>query len=299
MKGIILAGGAGSRLHPLSSVVSKQLMPVYDKPMIYYPLSTLMLGGIREILLISTPQDTPRFQDLLGDGHQWGLHIEYRVQEKPAGIAQAFTIGKDFIGKDNVTLILGDNIFYGNMYLEQIFYNFTGGARIFGYYVKDPERYGVVEFDERQQVIGIEEKPKEPRSNYAVPGLYVYDNEVIQIAEGLAPSTRGELEITDVNMAYLAQGKLQVELLGRGIAWLDTGTHASLLEASDFMYTLEARQGLKIGCLEEIAYSKGLIQKEQFKEILTKMPECPYKEYLKTRFQDPRNKPQTDMFGVH
>ncbi len=296
MKGIVLAGGAGSRLHPLSKVVSKQLMPVYDKPMIYYPISTLMLGGIKDILLISTPSDVPKFQTLLGNGNQWGINIQYAEQPKPAGIAQAFLIGKEFIGKDNVTLILGDNIFYGAMKLDDIIKSFHGGAMVFGYYVKDPERYGVVEFEESGRVLGIEEKPKQPKSHFAVPGLYLYDNKVIQISENLKPSKRGELEITDVNLKYLEQKALNVNILGRGMAWLDTGTHASLLEAGNFIYTLEARQGLKIACLEEIALTRGFINHDKFLETLKDIPKSPYKSYLQSRFGKPKSKPQTNMF---
>ncbi len=285
MKGIILAGGAGTRLYPLTSVASKQLLPIYDKPLIYYPLATLMLGGIKDYLLISTPEDVPRFKQLLGDGSPWGIRIQYAVQDKPDGIARAFTIGEEFIGKDPVTLILGDNLFYGSMKLDEMMSKFTTGAKVFGYYVKDPERYGVVEFDADKNVIGLEEKPKIPKSNYAVPGLYVYDNEVVKMTRSLKPSPRGELEITDLNLAYLKQGKLSVELLGRGIAWLDTGTHASMLEASTFIYTLEARQGLKIACLEEIAYLRKFISLETFKETVGRMPKSPYKEYLVNRFR--------------
>ncbi len=285
MKGIILAGGAGTRLYPLTSVASKQLLPIYDKPLIYYPLATLMLGGIKEYLLISTPEDTPRFQALLGDGSPWGIKIEYAVQPKPDGIAKAFLIGEKFIGNDPVTLILGDNLFYGSMKLDDIIGNFKSGANVFGYYVKDPERYGVVEFDAARKVVGLEEKPRAPKSNYAVPGLYIYDNDVVEMARNLKPSPRGELEITDLNIAYLKQGRLSVQLLGRGIAWLDTGTHASLLEASTFIYTLEARQGLKIACLEEIAYLRGFIDTDRFKETVGKMPKSPYKEYLLQRFK--------------
>jgi glucose-1-phosphate thymidylyltransferase len=295
MKGIILAGGAGTRLYPLTQVASKQLQPVYDKPMIYYPLSTLMLGGVREVLLISTPHDTPRFKDLLGDGSQWGIKIEYAVQEKPAGIAQAFLIGAEFIGKDPVTLILGDNIFYGKMNLKKIMDGFhkgealagcEAGARIFGYPVHDPERYGVVEFDDQQKVLSIVEKPAKPKSRYAVPGLYVYDNSVVQKARDLKPSPRGELEITDLNRMYLEEDRLYVERLGRGIAWLDTGTHTSLLEASNFIHTLEVRQGLKIACLEEIAVEMGFITKEQLDALLATMPKSTYREYLSKRFTD-------------
>jgi glucose-1-phosphate thymidylyltransferase len=285
LKGIILAGGAGTRLYPLTSVASKQLLPIYDKPLIYYPLATLMLGGIKEFLLISTPEDIPRFQALLGDGRPWGIKIEYAVQPKPDGIAKAFLIGEKFIGKDPVTLILGDNLFYGSMKLDEIIGSFRAGAKVFGYYVKDPERYGVVEFDAARNVIGLEEKPAAPKSNYAVPGLYIYDNRVVETARTLKPSPRGELEITDLNIAYLKRGELSVQLLGRGIAWLDTGTHASLLEASTFIYTLEARQGLKIACLEEIAYLRGFIDSDHFKATVGKMPKSPYKEYLLQRFK--------------
>jgi glucose-1-phosphate thymidylyltransferase len=284
MKGIILAGGAGTRLYPLTSVASKQLLPIYDKPLIFYPLATLMLGGIREYLLISTPEDVPRFEALLGDGSQWGIRIEYAVQPKPDGIARAFVIGEKFIGKDPVTLILGDNLFYGSMKLDECISGFQSGAKVFGYYVKDPERYGVVEFDGGKNVIGIEEKPKAPKSNYAVPGLYIYDNTVVARSKALKPSPRGELEITDLNIDYLKNGALSVQLLGRGIAWLDTGTHASLLEASTFIFTLEARQGLKIACLEEIAFSRGFVTAERFKATVGKMPKSPYKDYLLQRF---------------
>jgi len=296
MKGILLAGGAGTRLYPLSAVVSKQLQPVYDKPMIYYPLSTLMLGGIKDILLISTPQDIPRFRDLLGDGSQWGIRIEYAVQPSPDGIAQAFLIGADFIGNDPCTLILGDNIFYGEMSLLHIMQGFDAdnanghrsdiGARIFGYPVTDPERYGVVEFDPEGKVLSIEEKPAKPKSRFAVPGLYVYDNTVVAKARSLKPSPRGELEITDINRMYLDEGRLYVKKLGRGVAWLDTGTHASLLEASNFMYTLEARQGLKIACLEEIAVENGFLSWPAMKANLAHMPKSPYKEYLFNRFRE-------------
>jgi glucose-1-phosphate thymidylyltransferase len=244
-----------------------------------------MLGGIKEFLLISTPEDTPRFQQLLGDGSPWGISIEYAVQEKPDGIAKAFVIGEKFIGKDPVTLILGDNLFYGSMKLDDTVKAFTTGAKVFGYYVKDPERYGVVEFDADRKVVGIEEKPKVPKSNYAVPGLYIYDNDVVQITKNLKPSPRGELEITDLNIAYLKKGKLSVQLLGRGIAWLDTGTHASMLEASTFIYTLEARQGLKIACLEEIAYLRRFITLDKFKDTVNRMPKSPYKDYLLQRFK--------------
>ena len=279
-KGIVLAGGAGSRLYPLTLVASKQLQPVYDKPMIYYPLSTLMMAGIRDILIISTPQDTPRFEALLGDGSRWGITLTYRVQPEPKGIAQAFLVGADFIGNDSVCLILGDNIFYGKMRLDRIVDEFSGGAWVFGYPVNDPERYGVVEFNSQGKAISIEEKPQEPKSRYAVPGLYLYDNQVVEITRHLKPSPRGELEITDVNLEYLRRGQLLVEKLGRGIAWLDTGTHESLLEASHFIGTLEARQGLKIACLEEIAFHKGFIDRQLFEEVIQQTPKSGYRSYL-------------------
>jgi glucose-1-phosphate thymidylyltransferase len=279
-KGIVLAGGAGSRLYPLTLVASKQLQPVYDKPMIYYPLSTLMMAGIRDILIISTPQDTPRFEALLVDGSRWGITLTYRVQPEPKGIAQAFLVGEDFIGDDSVCLILGDNIFYGKMGLDRIVDEFSGGAWVFGYPVNDPERYGVVEFNSQGKAISIEEKPQKPKSRYAVPGLYLYDNQVIEITRHLKPSPRGELEITDVNLEYLRRGQLLVEKLGRGIAWLDTGTHESLLEASHFIGTLEARQGLKIACLEEIAFHKGFIDRQQFEEVIQQTPKSGYRSYL-------------------
>lgn len=279
-KGIVLAGGAGSRLYPLTLVASKQLQPVYDKPMIYYPLATLLLAGIRDILIISTPQDTPRFRDLLGDGARWGVSLRYKVQPEPKGIAQAFLVGEDFIGGDPVCLILGDNIFYGKLGLDRITESFSGGAMVFGYPVHDPERYGVVEFDKSGKVLSLEEKPSTPRSNYAVPGLYLYDGKVTEITRSLKPSARGELEITDVNLEYLRRGELRVEKLGRGIAWLDTGTHTSLLEASHFIGTLEARQGLKIACLEEIAYLKGFIDEAMFAKVIAETPRSGYREYL-------------------
>lgn len=279
-KGILLAGGAGSRLYPLTLVASKQLQPVYDKPMIYYPLSTLMMAGINDILIISTPHDTPRFEALLGDGSRWGIKLSYRVQPEPNGIAQAFIIGEEFIGSDPVGLILGDNIFYGKMGLDQLTREFTSGAKIFGYYVNDPERYGVVEFDSEGRAVGIEEKPSEPKSNYAVPGLYLYDNSVVEIAKNNKPSARGELEITDVNREYLRRGQLMVEKLGRGIAWLDTGTHQSLLEASHFIGTLEARQGLKIACLEEVALRMGFIDCAKMAAVIADTPKSSYREYL-------------------
>ncbi|NVN97863.1 MAG: glucose-1-phosphate thymidylyltransferase RfbA [Geobacteraceae bacterium] len=279
-KGILLAGGAGSRLYPLTLVASKQLQPVYDKPMIYYPLSTLMMAGINDILIISTPHDTPRFEALLGDGSRWGIKLSYKVQQEPNGIAQAFILGEEFIGKDSVALILGDNIFYGKMGLDTLTKEFNGGARIFGYYVNDPERYGVVEFDENGKAIGIEEKPSVPKSNYAVPGLYLYDNRVVEVSKNMKPSARGELEITDVNKEYLQKGELMVEKLGRGIAWLDTGTHQSLLEASHFIGTLEARQGLKIACLEEVALRMGYIDCKKMSEVIDETPKSSYREYL-------------------
>jgi glucose-1-phosphate thymidylyltransferase len=287
-KGIVLAGGAGSRLYPLTLIASKQLQPVYDKPMIYYPLSTLMHAGVREILIISTPQDTPRFESLLGDGGQWGISLSYAVQPQPAGIAQAFIIGEDFIGQDAVSLILGDNIFYGRMELTRIFNEFEKGATVFGYPVNDPERYGVVEFDAGGHAVGIEEKPIQPKSNYAVPGLYLYDSQVVSLAKGLKPSARGELEITDLNLAYMKNRQLKVERLERGIAWLDTGTHQSLLEASHFIGTIEVRQGLKVACLEEIAYRKGYISNEQLKNIIEAMPVSSYREYLELVRADKR-----------
>ena len=279
-KGILLAGGAGNRLYPLTLVASKQLQPVYDKPMIYYPLATLMLAGIRDILVISTPQDTPRFRELLGDGGQWGIRLRYQVQPQPGGIAQAFLLGEEFIANDPVCLILGDNIFYGKIGLDRLVSDFSGGARIFGYPVTDPQRYGVVEFDDQEVAIGIEEKPRQPKSHFAVPGLYLYDQHVVELTRGLAPSARGELEITDVNLAYLARGELRVSQLGRGIAWLDTGTQMSLLEASHFIGTLEARQGLKIACPEEIAFRYGLIDQARMQTLIDTIPPSSYRDYL-------------------
>ena len=284
MKGIILAGGAGTRLFPLTLVSSKQLMPVYDKPMIYYPLSTLMLMGIRQVLIITTPDDAPHFKRLLNDGSRIGMEISYKVQEKPNGIAQAFLIAEDFIKDNSVTLILGDNLFYGHGYLDFIkgkLDNLTG-AIIFGYSVKDPESYGVVEFDSDGRALSIEEKPKQPKTNYAVPGLYIYDRDVVSVTKTMVPSSRGEFEITDVNMEYLKKGNLHVELLGRGVAWLDTGTHKSLLEAGAFIETIESRQGLKVACLEEIAYTEGFINREQFSKLTAEYPDNDYGDYLKT-----------------
>ncbi len=285
-KGIVLAGGAGNRLYPLTLVASKQLQPVYDKPMIYYPISTLMRAGINDILIISTPQDTPRFEALLGDGSRFGVKFTYVVQPEPKGIAQAFLVGAEFIGNDPVCLILGDNIFYGKMELTRIVGEFTKGAKVFGYPVTDPERYGVVEFDKAGKAIGIEEKPAIPKSHFAVPGLYLYDNTVVEITRQMKPSARGELEITDVNLEYLRRGELLVEKLERGIAWLDTGTHMSLLEASHFIGTLEARQGLKIACLEEIALRKGFIDNAQMKSIIEDTPPSSYRDYLQMVLND-------------
>ena len=285
-KGILLAGGAGSRLYPLTMVASKQLQPVYDKPMVYYPLATLMMAGISDILIISTPQDIPRFQALLGDGTRWGIRLSYAVQPEPKGIAQAFLVGEGFIAGDPVCLILGDNIFYGKMELDRLISGFDGGAKIFGYYVQDPERYGVVEFDLQDRVLSIEEKPAVPRSSYAVPGLYLYDGKVVEIAKSMAPSARGELEITDVNLEYLRRGELSVQRLGRGIAWLDTGTHQSLLEASHFIGTLEARQGLKIACLEEIALRMGYLDCEAMARVIEDTPKSSYRDYLQRVYNE-------------
>lgn len=281
MKGIILAGGSGTRLHPLTLAVSKQLMPVYDKPMIYYPLSTLMAAGIREILIISTPHDLPSFRKLLGDGKSLGCSFSYAVQEVPNGLAQAFVIGKEFIGKDRVALILGDNIFYGVGLGRKLGNHLqVDGGLVFAYHVSDPERYGVVEFSRDNQVVSIEEKPAKPKSNYAVPGLYFYDNSVVSIAENLTPSARGEYEITDVNKEYLLRGKLKVEVLDRGTAWLDTGTFASLMQAGQFVQVIEARQGLRIGCIEEVAFKKGYIDAEQLKKLAEPLVKSGYGQYL-------------------
>lgn len=282
MKGIILAGGSGTRLYPLTKATSKQLMPVYDKPMIYYPMSTLMLAGINEILIISTPQDTPRFENLFGDGNELGIHIEYAVQESPDGLAQAFIIGEEFIGDDSVCLVLGDNIYYGDglSRMLQRAAKKTEGATVFGYHVNDPERFGVVEFYNEMQAVSIEEKPEKPKSHYAVTGLYFYDNDVVEIAKNIEPSERGELEITDVNKEYLVRNKLSVEVMSRGFAWLDTGTHESLLEASTFISTIEKRQNLKVACLEEISYRMGYITKERLIELAQPLKKNQYGQYL-------------------
>jgi glucose-1-phosphate thymidylyltransferase len=288
MKGILLAGGSGTRLHPVTQAISKQLLPVYDKPMIYYPLSALMLAGLREILIISTPQDTPRFESLLGDGAQWGLQLSYAVQPSPDGLAQAFLIGKEFLAGDGCCLVLGDNIFYGHDFSKPLIQAAAqpNGATIFAYAVRDPERYGVVEFDATGKAISLEEKPAQPKSRYAVTGIYFYDAQVVAIAEGLKPSARGELEITDVNRWYLDRGQLRTELLGRGMAWLDTGTHDSLLEASNFIQTIEHRQGLKVACPEEIAFRLGYITRDQLAALAARIGKSTYANYLQSLLSD-------------
>ena len=290
-KGIILAGGAGSRLYPLTRVASKQLQPVYDKPMIYYPLSTLMRAGVRQFCLISTPEDVPRFEALLGDGRQWGISISYRVQPEPKGIAQAFLIAEEFIAGEPVSLILGDNLFYGRYEFMQIFGEFERGGHIFAYHVHDPERYGVVEFDRQGRVLSIEEKPKQPKSSYAIPGLYLYDDRIVDICKNLKPSGRGELEITDVNKIYQEQGELKVTVMGRGTAWLDTGTSSSLQEASNFVAIIEKRQGYKIGCPEEVALHRGFIDLATFDRLVASMPNCEYAAHLAEIAREYRQEP--------
>ena len=280
MKGIVLAGGAGSRLYPLTQVASKQLQPVYDKPMVYYPLTVLIAAGIRQICLISTPNDLPRFQQLLGDGSQWGISIEYREQARPEGIAQAFLIAESFIGNDSVALILGDNIFLGGDAFPRAIADFSGGASIFAYHGNDPQRYGVVEFDAQGQAVSLEEKPTQPRSNFAVPGVYLYDHQVVEIARQLKPSTRGELEITDINKDYLHRGKLRVNRMSRGSVWLDSGTSSSLHDASSYVQTIEKRQGVKLGCPEEAALHRGFISQTDFEKLVEGLPECEYRDYL-------------------
>lgn len=286
MKGIILAGGSGSRLYPITKVYSKQLSLIYDKPLIYYPLSILMLGGIKDILIISNKETIPLYQQLFNSGSQIGLNIQYKIQDAPNGIAEAFILGEDFIGTDNVTLILGDNIFYGNLDFFYTALELKDGAVVFGYQVNDPQRYGIVEFDESGKAISIEEKPSKPRSNYAVPGLYIYDNNVVKISKNLKPSGRGELEITDVNRTYLKMEKLRVEKISRGVAWLDTGTPEALLQASNFFGVIEDRQGLKVACIEEIAYHKGFINREQFKNLIESIPKSMYRDYLERIFKE-------------
>lgn len=300
MKGIILAGGSGTRLYPLTRAISKQLIPVYDKPMIYYPLSVLMLAGIKEILIISTAEDLPRFEQLLGDGSSLGISLRYAIQQEPNGLAEAFIIGEEFIGQDSVALILGDNIFYGHGFTStlQKVAKYKDGATIFGYRVKDPERFGVVEFDKEQKVVSLEEKPLNPKSDFAITGLYFYDNDVIEIAKSLSPSNRGELEITDINKEYLKRGKLKVELLGRGFAWLDTGTHESLLEASLFIETVEKRQGFKVACLEEIAFRMGYISKKQLLVLAEPLRKSGYGQYLLDISEDVYSDIQYDISEV-